>query len=185
MILKGQARRFATGAEVDTKANEVDVSYARETELTPARDRGRQGGRSVHLCTHQRSVPLALFVRGRRWQADTSVGEETYAGERITNEPTWIGACVHGRADASRVCSRRGGRADGSPIDGTTNFVRRGQGSADTDPRVSPRRDEHRAGGERRPSPRCDLQPVPRPTGTLHTGQADDSTPPPRAAGHG
>ncbi|WOO86271.1 Inositol monophosphatase 2 [Vanrija pseudolonga] len=79
MILKGQARRFATGAEIDTKANEVDLV----TEVDKA-------------------VEAFIFARiSAAYPSHSFVGEETYAGERITNEPTWIGA----------------------PIDGTTNFI--------------------------------------------------------------
>ncbi|KAL1404870.1 hypothetical protein Q8F55_008481 [Vanrija albida] len=79
MILKGQAKRFATSAVAATKANEVDLV----TEVDKA---------------------VEAFILARITAAYPShrfVGEETYEGEAITNEPTWIV----------------------DPIDGTTNFI--------------------------------------------------------------
>ncbi|ORX40970.1 hypothetical protein BD324DRAFT_612729 [Kockovaella imperatae] len=79
MIKDGQAKRFAAGAGMDEKANAVDFV----TEVDKA---------------------VEAFITERihsQYPEFKFIGEETYDGQQITDEPTWIV----------------------DPIDGTTNFI--------------------------------------------------------------
>ncbi|WVF68015.1 hypothetical protein IAT40_002777 [Kwoniella sp. CBS 6097] len=94
MIREGQRKRFASeSANEAEKANSVDLV----TEVDKA-------------------VEEFITKKIKETYPDHQfIGEETFKGQKITDEPTWIGELDFGPADD--------GTSDANPIDGTTNFI--------------------------------------------------------------
>ncbi|KAE8539910.1 hypothetical protein D1P53_003848 [Cryptococcus gattii VGV] len=107
IIREGQEKRFASeSAQEDEKANSVDLV----TEVDKA-------------------VEKFIVERIREtYPSHKFIGEESYEGQQITDEPTWI-VNQSPRSRVSYVGYVESGIADivtdpfPSPIDGTTNFV--------------------------------------------------------------
>ncbi|BEI92104.1 uncharacterized protein CcaverHIS019_0409240 [Cutaneotrichosporon cavernicola] len=79
MMRDGQARRFSQDAKQEEKANSVDL---------------------VTECDQQVEKFLVAKIKAQ-YPDHKFIGEESYDGEQVTGDPTWIG----------------------DPIDGTTNFI--------------------------------------------------------------
>jgi hypothetical protein len=98
MIREGQEKRFATNATVDLKACNVDVGYCSICDdmnwllqLVTEVDKAVEAFITAKILEAYPDHMLYVNVEhmGGHWSLD-SIGEETYAGQKITNKATWI-----------------------------------------------------------------------------------------------